>query len=141
MTPWLRGPAAVMMGLIVAFGVTFGIEWINNRMYPLQLPPGTSYRDPAAMKAAIARLPATALVVVLAGWFLAALAGSWVATRIARGDHRPAWFLGVLLVAAAVGNMLAIPHPVWFWVAALALYPVGIGLGARIGSAAVTPAG
>ncbi len=139
MNSWLRGFAAVMMGLIVAFAVTFGIEWINNRIYPL--PSGTDYRDPAAMKAAITHLPAMALVGVLAGWFLAALSGAWVATRIARGDHRPAWFLGVLLVAAAIGNMLAIPHPVWFWVAALALYPMGIGLGARIGGSAVTPAG
>jgi hypothetical protein len=140
MNAWLRGFAAIMMGLIVAFAVTFGIEWINNQVYPLQLPPGASSRDPAVIKAAIAELPPPALVVVLAGWFLAALAGSWVATRIARGDHRAAWFLGVLLVAAAIGNMLAIPHPVWFWVAALALYPLGIGLGARIGSGAVTPA-
>jgi hypothetical protein len=136
---WLRGFAAVMMGLIVAFAVTFGVEFINNQMYPL--PAGTDPHDPVAMKAAIAQLPANALMVVLVGWFLAALSGTWVATRIARGDHRPAWFLGVLLVAAAVGNMLAIPHPVWFWVAALILYPVGIMLGARIGAGATRPAG
>jgi len=139
MTQWLRGLAAVVMGLVVAFVVTFGVEWINTLMHPM--PPGPDYRDPAVMKAALARLPAAALVVVLAGWFLAALLGTWMATRIARGDHRPAWFLGVLLVAAAVGNMLAIPHPLWFWVAGLLLYPVGILLGARIGSRAVTPGG
>jgi hypothetical protein len=139
MTQWLRGLAAVVMGLVVAFVVTFGVEWINTLMHPM--PPGPDYRDPAVMKAALARLPAAALGLVLAGWFLAALLGTWMATRIARGDHRPAWFLGVLLVAAAVGNMLAIPRPVWFWVAGLLLYPMGILLGARIGSRAVTPAG
>jgi hypothetical protein len=139
MTSWLRGFAAVMMGLVVAFAVSFGLELINSRIYPL--PPGTDPHDPVAVKAAIARLPTTALAVVLLGWFLAALSGSWVATRIARGDHRPAWFLGVLLVAAAIGNLLEIPHPVWFWVAALLLYPVGILLGARLGDSAVTPAG
>ena len=59
MNPWLRGFAAVMMGLIVAFAVTFGIEFFNNQMYPL--PVGTDPRDPVAMKAAIAQLPAMAL--------------------------------------------------------------------------------
>lgn len=139
MTPALRGFAAVMMGLIVAFGVTFGIELINSQIHPF--PPGTDYRDPVARKAALANLPATALAGVLVGWFLAAVSGAWVATRIAKGDRRPAWVLGVLLVAAAVGNMLAIPHPVWYWVAALVLYPVGIGLGVRLGARAITPAG
>ena len=128
----LRGFAAVMMGLVVAFVVSFGIELINSRIHPL--PAGTDPHDPAALKAAIAALPATALAGVLLGWFLAALAGSWVATRIARGDHRPAWFLGVLLLAAAIGNMLDIPHPAWFWAAALLLYPAGTMLGARLGS-------
>ncbi|HEV8197381.1 MAG TPA: hypothetical protein VGP87_12115 [Gemmatimonadales bacterium] len=139
MTGWLRGLAAVVMGLVVGFVVTFGIEWINNLMFPLA--PGTDPRNADAMRAAIAALPAPALLVVLLGWFLAALSGAWVATRIARGDHRPAWVLGVLLVTAAIGNLLAIPHPVWFWIAGLALYPVGVGLGARLGSGPVTPAG
>jgi len=127
-----RGFAAVMMGLVVAFVVSFGLELINSRIHPL--PAGTDPHDPVALKAAIAGLPATALAGVLLGWFLAALAGSWVATRIARRDHRPAWFLGVLLLAAAIGNMLDIPHPVWFWAAALLLYPAGTMLGARLGS-------
>ena len=128
----LRGFAAVMMGLVVAFVVSFGIELINSRIHPL--PAGTDPHDPVALKAAIAALPASALAGVLLGWFLAALGGSWVATRIARGDHRPAWFLGVLLLAAAIGNLLDIPHPAWFWAAALLLYPGGTMLGARLGS-------
>jgi hypothetical protein len=137
MNSWLRGVAAVMMGLIVAFVVTFGIELINSRIYPLALPPGADYHDRSAMNAAKAQLPAMALVTVVLEWFLAALSGAWVATRIARGDHRPAWFLGVVLVAGAVRNLLEFPHPVWFWIAGLTLYGLGIGLGARMGGGAV----
>lgn len=138
---WLRSFAAVMMGLIVAFVVTFGIELINNRIHPLALPPGADYHDRSALNAAKAQLPATALVVVVLEWFLAALSGAWVATRIARGDHRPAWFLGVTLVAGAVRNLLEFPHPVWFWIAGLTFYALGIGLGARRGGGAVRTAG
>lgn len=139
MNQWLRGLAAVVMGLVMTFVVTFGIEWINTLIHPF--PPGPDYRDPAVMKAAIAALPASALVVKLVGWLVSGIASTWLATRIARGDHRPGWILGVLLVAAAVGNMMAIPHPVWFWGTALLLYPAVIMVGARLGSRAVTPAG
>jgi hypothetical protein len=138
---WLRGFAAVMMGLIVAFVVTFGIELINSRIYPLALDPGADYYDRSVMNAAKAQLPAIALGIVVLEWFLAGLTGAWVATRIARGDHRPAWFLGVVLVAGAVRNLLEFPHPVWFWIAGLALYALGIGLGARHGGGAVRTAG
>ena len=131
MNTWMRGLAAVVMGLIVAFVVTFGIEWINSLLSPL--PAGLDRHDEAALKAAIAQLPVQALLGVLVGWFLAAVAGTFMATRIARGDHRPAWFLGVLLVAGAIATMRAIPHPVWFWVAALVAYPIAIWLGARSG--------
>jgi hypothetical protein len=30
--------------------------------------------------------------------------------------------VGVLVILAAVANMLMIPHPVWFWVVALLLF-------------------
>jgi hypothetical protein len=139
MHPLARLFAAVLLGLIVAFAVTFGIEFVNSQLYPL--PPGTNYRDAASMRAAMAALPQEALIGVLVGWFLAAVASAWVAVRIARGDRRPAWLLGLLLLVAAIANMRLFPHPVWFWVIGIALYPVAIMLGAGLGSRAVKPAG
>lgn len=136
MHPLLRWFAAVMMGLIVAFAITFGVEWVNSQIYPL--PPGTDFRNPEALRAAMAALPQAALAVVLLGWFLSALAGVWMATRIARGKSGPALILGALLLAAAVANMRRFPHPVWFWVAALLLYPGATWLGAKWGGAPVT---
>ena len=132
MHPLARLFAAVLLGLIVAFAVTFAIELVNSQIYPL--PPGTNYRDAAAMRAAMAALPPQALIGVLVGWFLAAVAGASLAVRIARGDRRPAWLLGLLLVVAAIANMRLFPHPIWFWVIGLALYPVAIMLGIGLGS-------
>ena len=43
MHPFVRLLASVLMGLIVAFAISFGIEFLNSQMYPL--PPGTDYRD------------------------------------------------------------------------------------------------
>jgi hypothetical protein len=139
MHPLIRLLAAVLMGLIVAFAITFGIEFVNSQIFPL--PEGTDYRDAVAMRAALATLPPEALIGVLIGWFIAAIAGAWVAVRIARGDRRPAWVLGLLLLVAAIANMTLFPHPVWFWVIGIALYPVAIMMGIRLGTGAVKPGG
>jgi len=132
MRPFVRLLASVLMGLIVAFAITFGIEYLNSQVYPL--PPGTDYRDAASMRAAMATLPAPALIGVLVGWFLAAVAGAWVTVRIARGARWTAWVLGLLLLVAAISNMTLFPHPIWFWVIGVALYPVAIMLGVRLGT-------
>lgn len=132
MHPMARLFAAVVLGLIVAFVISLGIELINSAFYPL--PPGTADLDAAGKRAALATLPQRALVGVLVGWFVAAVAGSWVAVRIAKGDRRPAWGLGLLLLVAAIANMNLFPHPLWFWVIGIVLYPVAIMLGIHLGT-------
>jgi hypothetical protein len=49
--------------------------------------------------------------------------------------------IGVLLLAAAVANMLVFPHPAWFRVIGVAVYPVGTWLGARMGGTPIKSAG
>jgi hypothetical protein len=129
MRPFVRQLASVVMGLIVAWVITFGIEFVNNALYPL--PPGTDYRDAVSMRAAMVSLPGAALVGILVGWFLAAVAGAWVAVRIARGARATAWLLGLLLLVAAIRHMTVFQRPIWFWVIGIALYPVAIMLGTR----------
>ena len=135
MSPAVRGVVAVILGCLLAFAITFVIEAINSQIYPL--PPGTDLADPASVKAAMAMMPAAALGVVLAGWFVSALAGAWLAAHLAKPAGWPPLTTGVLLFAAAVANMLMIPHPVWFWVIAVAIYPVATWLGARLGGTPV----
>ena len=124
MHPFVRQLASVLMGLIVAWAITFGIEFVNTQLYPF--PPGTDYRDAASMRAAMATLPTPALVVVLVGWFVAAVTSAWVAVRIARGTRWTAWLLGLLLLVAAIRYMTLFQRPIWFWVIGIALYPVAI---------------
>lgn len=135
MSPAVRGVVAVILGCLLAFAITFVIEGINSQVHPL--PPGTDLADPASVKAAMAAMPAAALGVVLAGWFVSVLAGAWLAAHLAKPAGWPPLTVGVLLFAAAVANMLMIPHPVWFWVIAVAIYPVATWLGARLGGTPV----
>jgi hypothetical protein len=130
MSPTVRGIVAVVLGLLTSFAIVFAVEAVNSQVFPM--PPGFNLADPESVKAAMAALPTAALVVVLAGWLAGALAGAWVAARFARPAGWPPLAVGVLLLTAAVASMLMIPHPVWFWIVGVAIYPVATWLGARL---------
>lgn len=127
MSPPVRRALAVLAGVAVAIGIVFAVEELNSRLFPL--PPGTDYSDPEALRAVMSRLPVMALVIVLGGWAGATVAGAWIAARVAGRRQGPAWTVGVVLLGAAVFNLLELPHPFWFWVAAVALFLPAAWLG------------
>jgi len=72
-------------------------------------------------------------VMVLLAWSAAAIAGPWVARRIA-GDA-PAWpslVVALLFIVLCVYNLVAVPGPVWMKVGAIVLVPIATWLGFRI---------
>ena len=123
MPPFLRNVVAVMIGAVVAIAVVSISDLVVGSIYPM--PAGTDMRDAESMSAAIAALPATAMVLLLVGWALAAGIGAFVAVRISAG-HRMGFGLGVaaLLLLATIANLAALPHPVWMWPGALVLIPL-----------------
>jgi hypothetical protein len=135
MSPAVRGVVGIILGLLLAFAITFAVEAVNARIYPP--PPGVDLANPESVKAMMAVMPRAALMVVLAGWFVGALLGTALAARFARPAGWPPLAVGILLLAAAVMNMYVIPHPVWFWVVGVAIYPVATWRGARLGGTPV----
>jgi hypothetical protein len=132
MNPTVRGVLAVIAGLAAGWIVITCIELLNVFvLFPL--PPGTDITDPKALEAAIKNMPPAAMAVVLVGWLLGTLIGAWVAAKIAsHSPSRYALIVGGLFLAATVFNLLSIPHPIWMWVAALALLLPAALLGARL---------
>ena len=128
----VRSVLAVIAGLAAAMFFIVGTEAVWAVVYPPA--PGVDLHDMEACKAHIAKLPADAYVIAAAGWGLAVLAGSWVATRLGAGRH-PAHgiVVGLILLVAAVANMLMLPYPSLFWVLNLVSFPVGTYLGTRWG--------
>src|SRR5690349_6438715 len=111
----LRSILAVLCGVLVGGAVILGMELIGVRIFPP--PQGLASEDPEVLRRAMEQLPAGAFGMVLLGWALGTFAGAWTAAKVAgRAPLGHGLAVGVLFLAAGVANMLALPHPVWFWI-------------------------
>lgn len=124
-----RRIGGVVAGLVIAFAIVMVAELIPHKLYPP--PSGFDQSNFTQVKAYVATLPITALVIVLAGWLVATIAGASVAAGIGK-SRAPAYVVGALLLCAGVYNAIAIPQPVWFSAVSLVIYIVGAMIGARI---------
>lgn len=134
MPPILRSILAVLAGIVVGFVVVAALEFLDTTLFPL--PAGLDLHDTAAIKQAMARAPLAALILVIVGWGISALLGSWVAARIARAPKvLHGMIVGIFLLGAAITDMLEFPHPVWFWICGLLIFlPASyIGSGLALG--------
>jgi len=127
----LRRIGAVIVGLIVAFLIVAGAEGIAHQIFPP--PPGTNMQDMNQVKAFVATLPLSVLLIVLTGWLIATFVATWLAARIA-GTPIPGYVVGGLLLCAGIANAFIIPQPIWFSIASLVIYIAATWVGARAGA-------
>lgn len=106
---------AVIGALAVAIALVYAIEIIAGRLHPL--PTGVSTSDPVALKAALesGEVPFAALLLVLAGWLLAAYVGGMLAWKWAR-ETGAVWLFAVIFTALVISNLATLPHPEWMWI-------------------------
>ena len=119
----MRIVLGVVAGILVAFLCVFGVEMVGRSLYPP--PEGLDLRNPADVERLMASLPAMAFVFVLGGWFLGSLLGAWTANAVANRGLA-GWIVVLVVVVAGIATMAMIPHPVWMWVAGIAL-PLAAG--------------
>jgi hypothetical protein len=128
----VRSILAVVLGLVVAFVVISGLEWLGQFMYPL--PEGVKPGDVEAMKQVVAAMPPGAFLLLLCEYAVGSLAGGFFAAWVAR--RRPALhalIIGGALTAVGFLNLLMLPgHPAWFWAANAVVYLLPAYLGARL---------
>jgi hypothetical protein len=107
-----------LAGIAVAVLTVMLMEWISHSIYPM--PADLEITDTEALNAYLAAAPMTALLLVLAGYFIATFDGTFVACLIGRTKpHLYALFIGVLMLAGAGSNLIMFRHPTWFSVAAV----------------------
>jgi hypothetical protein len=128
----LRRVGAVLAGLVIAWLFVLGAEAIVHVLYPP--PPGADMKNMETIKAFVATLPASAMLLVLAGWALGTLAGTFTATRIG-WSVVPGYAVGALLLAGGLANASMIPQPAWPTAASMVAYVVMTWLGVRAGAA------
>jgi hypothetical protein len=131
MQPTIRSAIVLLAGVVVAVLVVTVMDTVAGNIY--SLPAGVDRSNPESMRQAIAGLPTAAFLLLLAGWVLAAAAGSYVAARTAthaRAIH--GLIVAVFVLVATVANLAAIPHPVWLWPAVIILIPAGGWLATRL---------
>jgi len=131
----LRRIAAVIVGLIVAFALVAAAEGIAHKVYPP--PSGMNMQDMTQVKAFVATLPMSVLLIVLAGWLVATFVATWLAAKISHTPI-PGYIVGALLLCAGIANAFMIPQPVWFSIASFVIYVGATWVGARAGAPRAT---
>ena len=123
----LRSILAVVAGLIVSMIVTFAIQQISHRMYPL--PEGTDMNDMEALSKLLSTMPIGAHLIVLLSWELGAFLGSGVAALIAGRAHcTHAGIIGTFVLVGTIANLFILRgHPDWMIVLGL-LLPLPVSL-------------
>lgn len=124
---------AALAGIVVAVVVIAILQGLGHLAFAPAVMP--DMKDPDAVRAFVAGLPASAFLAVLASYVCGTLAGGIVAGRIAR--ERPlryAGIVGAFVIAAAAVNIVQIPHPAWFVAAVVVLVPVAAMVAGRLGA-------
>lgn len=129
-----RAIFSIVAGLIVAVAIVFAMNTLSHTIHPP--PPGVDLTNPEALRALIADLPVTAFLVILLGWTLGAGFGAYIAVYVAKRAVRwTGYLVGTLVLIASLYNLFTIPHPVWFFVAAVVGVPLATWLGTHFGYA------
>ena len=104
----IRTLGGVAAGIAIAIVMMMIVEVIGNQLYP---PPRLDLNNPNAPAA----LPLANQLFPLAGWFLAALAGGWLAIQLSRRDWT-SWLVAASVVAGQLLDYLLGRHPVWLMI-------------------------
>ena len=120
----IRQLAGLAAGLTVAISTIAAVEAIGYQLFP----PPTGY-DMAAGSSET--LPLETLVWPVIGWFLGAIAGSWVAVRVS-GERWTGWAIAACVLAATVLNLVLITHPLWMIIAGVLAPLLGGWVGDRL---------
>ena len=112
----LRSGLGLVAGVVLAMAVMIAWEFAGHQLFPP--PAGLDPARPEDLARMVAAASMAAKAWVVAGWFLAPLAGGWLARRLARRDWA-GWVVAGLVVIGGLANVMMIPHPLWMQVAAV----------------------
>jgi len=124
-SPLWRKILGAVLGLCAAITVVMIIQSLGHKLWPI--PTGVDFKNKEQVAAMVRALPVGALLWVALSYCLGTLAGAYMALKVSRDPWTtwPALVVEGVLLAFGVMNLMALPHPGWFWIASLASFPLG----------------
>jgi len=131
----LRRILGAVLGLVAAF-ITISLSQLAMAIV-IKPPTFEIMSDPAAMRAFVESMPASAYVILALGYALGSLVGGFVAGKVSRGSgpgFLPAMAVGVFLTLMGVINFfVSMPgSPLWAIVLCLVTYLPFAALGNKL---------
>lgn len=122
-----RAILGLIAGCAVAVGIVRALEQLANQV---TMPTGLDPTNLDQVKSALERgeFPFASLVLVLAGWLVAAYAGSRIVASFGRSRAAILTFT-VLFTSLTIHDLLVLPHPTWMWIGGVLGVPL-VALGA-----------
>lgn len=121
----MRSVLAAFAGVVVGGLVVAIVEGTGHALFPL--PDDIDPTNPESIQAAMDRIPLGSMLFVILAWAVGTVCGSVAAARLtAPTGHRTrsGLIVGGVLMLGGLMNLIAIPSPLWFWMAGLAVFPV-----------------
>ena len=132
----MRTFLGIIAGIVVAFVVQGAADMVGSILYPTGV---TDIFDRDQVNEAFANRPTAALLITLAGYFLAALIGGWLARRIS-GHGWTVWLIAGLMALMALIIVFAYPLPAWAWFGSLIAPLIGGLIARHLGADPAAPA-
>ena len=132
--PVAKAVIAVCAGLFVGGLMMTFLERMGHMIAEPPMPDNPS--DVASVRAAVARMTVTNLLVLLGSYFVGSTLGCWIAARMA--PSRPlyhAMAVAILFILTIGSYFTRIPHPAWFVVASIVAFACAPFVGARMAGA------
>lgn len=124
-----RAFAAIFAGLAAGFVSILLLEMLS----PFHPPANIDPENPAQLAEWMQSLPGTAYLFLLLAYSLGALIGGFATNKVAAASpYRPALITGVGLAVTGFLNQMAMPHPLWFTIAAALVSLLGAWWGGRL---------
>lgn len=127
----LRRIGAVVLGLIVTVLIVQIAELGVHAIAPP--PPGMSMRNMETVKAYVAALPLSALLLVLVGSAVGVFVGAWLGAKVGH-TLVTAYIVGALFFVLGIYNAVAFPQPIWYSIALAVLNIAAPLIAARLGA-------
>jgi hypothetical protein len=106
---------AVIVGIITGFAIVFIGDATTNALSPA--PSGLDYKNRDVMRDYILSIPMYVMVIMVIFWLGSSFLGAMLASRLNRSDwKRTSIITGSILMAAALLNLIMLPHPLWLWI-------------------------